>query len=426
MPSLPAERHEAVAAISAIDRGPGRHWLAEQAAAGEPLGAKQIARLRAAFGAEPARWLVEFAAAQAKAAEKFGSGIWLSTQRGIQQATDRRTAAYKAARFPVGVGVCDLCCGIGGDAMALMARGPVAAVDQDAVLAPMAAANLREARHRPAAGGESPSRWAGAAVTVAAVQRWLPLPPGQLVHLDPDRRPGERRTVDPQHYQPPLATLERFVAEAAGAAVKLAPAATLPEAWNARCEREWISFRGSVRQQVAWWGALVADSEGPDPRGAGTWRATRLGPGELVDSFAVPPEVARRAAVGEAEVGKWLVDFDPAVRAAGLTAALAQTLGLRAVGGLAGFLTAATYERRHPLAAAYEIVWQGAAKWKRIAAAVRDRQLRIEAIKVRGAAVRPEPWQSSLAGLVAPDAAPATLLIGRHGKRLYAAIGRRG
>ena len=41
-------------------------------------------------------------------------------------------------------------------------------------------------------------------------------------------------------------------------AVKLAPAADVPDTWIERCEREWISRDGECRQLVAWFGRLTS------------------------------------------------------------------------------------------------------------------------------------------------------------------------
>ena len=57
------------------------------------------------------------------------------TRLGLEQATDAWVARYKATRFPAGQLLADLCCGIGGDLMALSERGPTRGVDRDPVAA---------------------------------------------------------------------------------------------------------------------------------------------------------------------------------------------------------------------------------------------------------------------------------------------------
>lgn len=411
------EDRESLTAIDAIAGGLGEEWFVEQTHSDEAIAAKTIQRLRKDYGPIAARWLLEFAAAHGKAVEKFGAGRWLTTQRGIQQATDRHTAAYKAFRFPLGEPVVDFCCGIGGDAMALARRGPTLAVDLDPHVARMAAANLAQALS-PAPDAVPDAR--NGMVVAFAAESLLPLPTGRWIHVDPDRRSGDRRTIDPALYQPPLATVEKAIENARGAAVKLAPATTIPPAWESRCTREWISFRGSVRQQVAWFGELRGDAR------PGTCQATRLLPDGAVSSFAVESE-NRAMRLGSTEaIGRYIVDFDPAVRAAGLSISLAETLGLQAIGGPAGFFTANRFDRWHPLAESYEIVWSGAGSLKVIEAAVRASGTRIDAIKVRGASIRPERIQKKIRQAEADEPkCGVTLLIGCLGKRIYAVIGKR-
>ena len=68
------------------------------------------------------------------------------TDRALQQATDELLADYKARRFPAQRAVIDLGCGIGGDLLAIAQRGPTLGVDNDPILALLAAANLQRLR----------------------------------------------------------------------------------------------------------------------------------------------------------------------------------------------------------------------------------------------------------------------------------------
>ncbi len=65
------------------------------------------------------------------------------TARGLEQATDEIVAACTASRFPRGLPLAELCCGIGGDLLALAHRGPVVGVDRDPAAAILADANGR-------------------------------------------------------------------------------------------------------------------------------------------------------------------------------------------------------------------------------------------------------------------------------------------
>ena len=52
------------------------------------------------------------------------------TPEGLEQSTGDAISHYRAARFPTEIPLLDACCGIGGDALAFSARGPVVAVDR--------------------------------------------------------------------------------------------------------------------------------------------------------------------------------------------------------------------------------------------------------------------------------------------------------
>jgi hypothetical protein len=255
--------------------------------------------------------------------------------RALEQATDQFVAAYKAARFPADEPVADLCCGIGGDLLALAARGPVTGVDRDLALALLAAKNVTIPQgehetplHHPAAqgraGGTTP---AGvivgdvAAFDVGNFAAW---------HIDPDRRPQGRRTTQVELHEPGPDVIDRLRMLCPQAAVKLAPAAVVPDAWAEVAEQEWISRAGQCRQLVCWFGSLA---ENPGSRRATIvdrgWPVVRSIVGCADDE--VPHAVA---------LGRYIFEPDAAVLAAGLTATLANEHGLEAITPGVAYLTA--------------------------------------------------------------------------------------
>ena len=89
-----------------------------------PLSPNQFARLRDKIGAQRATILVAQMALKQRAIEKFPQSQQLFfTELGLQQSTDMAIATFKAAQlrrdYPAVAHVTDLCCGIGGDLMAL-------------------------------------------------------------------------------------------------------------------------------------------------------------------------------------------------------------------------------------------------------------------------------------------------------------------
>ena len=99
------------------------------------------------------------------------------TAVGFEQATDEFVARYKAGRFAAGGAVADLCCGIGGDLLALAARGPACGVDRDPVVTLLAAANVL------AVVPQSVVSFSAADVETFDVRECA------AWHIDPDRRP---------------------------------------------------------------------------------------------------------------------------------------------------------------------------------------------------------------------------------------------
>lgn len=375
-----------------------------------PLSPAQLQRLRGRIGRERAEWLVDTAALRAPAAAKLGCEGLLVTGRGLQQSTDVQTARYKASHFPGGSAVMDLCCGVGGDAMALAERGPVVAIDRDPALCRFVAHNLARSEAR------------AAAVVCVSAERWE-MPPGARVHIDPDRRPDQRRVADPHRSEPPVEVIDAILARSAGGAIKLSPAAEIPHRWATEGAREWISRSGSCRQQVLWFGIGAA---------AGTRAATLLDrEGRPHTIRAVGDAVASHVAAATAPA-EWMFDFDPAVRAAGLSQTLGERLGLKCLGGPAGFFTAADLpDEGAEVAALYQpfrVLWQGPVDDKKLRRLLADFDVGVLEIKIRGVDLVAETLRRRLLKKRPRDGGRSlSLLIGRVQSpgRSYAVLAER-
>ncbi len=175
------------------------------------------------------------------AATKFSRAEEMLFDRvGLEQATDEIVAHHKARRFAGFDQVVDLCCGIGGDVIALAGVASVVAVDWSNVRLSMAAHNA-EVYDRRIATLEGD----------AAFVR----PDADAVHVDPDRRATGRRRHAAESGSPDLSELERIVRHYEHAALKLSPGidfASLPFDG----EIELISHRGECKQAVIWTGKL--------------------------------------------------------------------------------------------------------------------------------------------------------------------------
>ncbi|MGW2345616.1 class I SAM-dependent methyltransferase [Streptomyces sp. NPDC001661] len=312
--------------------------------------------------------LVSAALAQARlrqrAVAKFGAedaGRMYFTPNGVEQATRTSVAAYRAGAFErLGVrSVADLCCGIGGDAIALARAGiRVLAVDRDPLTCAVARANAE------ALGLAELIEVREADVTEVDTAAY------DAVFVDPARRGGRGRIFDPEAYSPPLSWAVSAALKAPRAALKIAPG--IPhEAIPAEADAEWISDGGDVKEAVLWFGTAP-----------GRMRATLLpGPRELVSRGLPDPEVR--------SVGRYLYEPDGAVIRAHLVAEVAEEVGGGLVDETIAYVTA---DELHPTpyAAAYEITDQLPFNVKKLKALLREREIGVLTVKKRGSAVEPE------------------------------------
>ncbi|MER5935633.1 methyltransferase domain-containing protein [Streptomyces sp. NPDC002054] len=314
-----------------------------------------------------------------RAVAKFGAEDayrMFFTPGGVEMATRASVAAYRAGRFAaLGVrSLADLCCGIGGDAIALARAGiRVLAVDRDPLTVAVARANAE------ALGLEGLIEVREADVTEVDTAGY------DAVFLDPARRGGRGRTFDPEAYSPPLSWAVRAAGSARFAAIKIAPG--IPhEAVPAEAEAEWISDHGDVKEAVLWFGTASGTAPGTAPEAPGTpgpVRATLLpGPHSLCPEDPLPdPEPG--------PVGRWLYEPDGAVIRAHLVAEVAAELDGRLIDPTIAYVTADEL-RPTPYATAYEITDVLPFNLKKLKALLREREVGVLTVKKRGSAIEPE------------------------------------
>ncbi|MDO4585135.1 MAG: class I SAM-dependent methyltransferase [Planctomycetia bacterium] len=233
------------------------------------------------------------------------------TPVGLEQATDAWVAAYKASRFPEGVPAADVCCGVGGDLLALARRGEVCGIERDAATAWVAQANLKD-------------RGTVLPIDAEAFLERFSADAFPCLHIDPDRRPEGFRSTRWAFFAPSRKIVEQLLENRRCAAVKLAPGSELPNEWEKRgVEWEWIGRKRQCRQLVAWLGTDFAGK-------GGRYRATLVDSesGAVLRTFCGTPGVPIPAAT---TWGTYLFDVDSTFLAAGLEGSLAQTHHLHAV-----------------------------------------------------------------------------------------------
>ncbi|MET8562448.1 methyltransferase domain-containing protein [Streptomyces flaveolus] len=318
-----------------------------------------------------------------RAVAKFGAedaGRMFFTPNGVEQSTRASVAAYRAGRLKeLGVtSVADLCCGIGGDAIALARAGiRVLAVDRDPLTAAAARANAE------ALGLAGLIEVREADVTEVDTAGY------DAVFVDPARRGGQSggaarsasvrgggratggRVFDPEAYSPPLSWAVETALKAPRAALKIAPGVP-HEVVPAAAEAEWVSDGGDVKEAVLWFGTGAP----------GAVRATLLpGPRTLLGRGLPDP--------GVRPVGRYLYEPDGAVIRAHLVAEVAEEVGGGLLDPTIAYITA-DEPRPTPYATAYEITDRLPFNVKKLKALLREREVGTLTVKKRGSAVEPE------------------------------------
>jgi SAM-dependent methyltransferase len=234
------------------------------------------------------------------------------TREALEQATSEVVARHRAARFAAFGHVADLCCGIGGDALALAAVGlAVDAVDTAALRVAMTEANAAALGLADRVRGR-----AGDALSV-------PLPEVRAAFVDPARRADGRRYLDPEDYTPPLSVIRARFSTGFPLAVKIAPGVAQADLRTIDAEVEFVSLSGELKECVLWFGPLRTTER----------RATVL-PARATLFADVPLETRPPVSVGA-----FLYDPDPAVTRAGLVHALAEQLDAHPIDAQVHLLT---------------------------------------------------------------------------------------
>jgi SAM-dependent methyltransferase len=244
---------------------------------------------------------LETALLRRRAAAKFTRADRMYfTREALEQASAEVVARYRARRYASYPHVADLCCGIGGDAIALAGVVPrVIAVDRD----PLRLAMARE--------GAAAYDVAERIRFVAADVRVFGTGGAPAAFFDPARRAAGRRLRHVERYEPPLSVVRDWRSVTPAIGVKLSPAVDPRElaALELDGELEFISVEGELREAALWLGPLRTAAR----------RATLLPAGHtLTETGAPPPPVA--------PPGRYLLEPDPAVYRAGLLAELAAQL----------------------------------------------------------------------------------------------------
>jgi hypothetical protein len=323
------------------------------------------------------------------------------TRRGLEQSTDFWVASHKARRFPGECQVADLCCGVGGDLLALAKRGPVVGVDLDPVLSLFALENAK------AAGVSSQ-----VSTKTQAVEELL----GSLDvwHIDPDRRPDGKRVSRIETSLPSAAWMNQLLTQHPTGAIKLAPGDPGAGMTTDQVEWEFISRDGEVRQQVVYFGALT---QRPMERVCTVLsRAGRLLAefSALTVDGAAPPQIAPR-------IGRYLYEPDASVTVAGLETNLGMKYELAFTSFPRGYLTG-DVEILDPVMQRFEVIEAMPFDRRKLKSALQTRGIGRLEVKSREKSVEANQLQKDMA---TRGGNVATLLVTRFDGKIWAVLANR-
>lgn len=382
---------------------PSSSELLAQAEAGDLSKLSWLQGLRESWGGELVSIALELVEARRRAAAKFPGQVNLVADiAGVEQATGALTAGHKARRFErlAPERVHDLCCGIGGDALALAAVAPTRAYDISPLRAWMCGENLGRA------GSAADCRCGD--VEALGLE-------GVTVHIDPSRREGDlqgrgsgRRAWAYRDYRPGPDFIRALLEKNPDSAVKLGPGVDVEELPELdRMEVEFIQESGRLVQAVLWSGRLA---ENP-----GQHTATLLPRGAQVSGTQCPPPCDPGRGLG-----RWIAAPALSLERSGLVGHLCREHGLAEIVPGLGLLTAPS-AAPDPWFTSYEVLESMPWRPRKVAAWLAARDAGVVDVKTRGGAVDPEQARKQLRG---KGANHFMVFVLRLGKKVVAAICR--
>jgi SAM-dependent methyltransferase len=353
-----------------------------------------VARLRVEVGVELAGPAWELAGLRARARPVFGADadVLFLTADTLEQAgrpamADRRSRRLLAGGVP---SVADLGCASGTDTIALARAGAdVVAVDRDPLARALTSANAQ------ALGVADRVRVLAADVVdlvAAAEDGHVAGCPAAV--LDPARRAGGRRLMDPDRWSPPWTTVVQLLDRVPVSVVKVAPGLDHDRV-PPGIEAEWVSAGGSIVEALLWGRDLTR-----------TWRRATLvrDDGTLELTADTDPGPAQTA-----PVRAWLHEPDPAVIRSGLISLVAAELGATLIDPTIAYLSS-DGSAESPWVRSYRVAEVLPFNLKKLKAFLRSRGVGRVVVKKRGSPIEPEALARQLRG---PGSASAVVVVTR-------------
>ncbi|TFV76010.1 class I SAM-dependent methyltransferase [Blastococcus sp. CT_GayMR19] len=352
-----------------------------------------LSRLRAEVGTDLAGPAWGVARQRHKARATFGADAdrLLFTGDTLEQAGRPALADRRAARLlaPGSESVADLGCAAGTDTIALARAGArVVAVDRDPVARELTLLNTTALglTRVEVIDADVVDLVAAAADGVVAGCR--------AAVLDPARRAGGRRQLDPDRWSPPWSTVTALLDRVPATVVKVAPGLDHDRV-PAGIEAEWISVGGSIVEALLWGRGLSA-----------TWRRATLVGRDAVHELTADQDPGL-APTGP--VRRWLHEPDPAVIRSGLVACVAADLGATLIDPTIAYLTS-DGPAANPWVSSYRVTDVLPFNLKKLRALLRTQGVGRVVVKKRGSPIEPETLARQLRG---PGSGSAVVVVTR-------------
>jgi SAM-dependent methyltransferase len=377
-----------------------------------------LERLRRSATPEQAAAALETALLRQRAATKFPSAASLYfTREALEQSSAWPVACWRAQRFRRVLGrgahVADLCCGVGGDALALASAGlRVTAVDRDPLRLAMLAANA-------------------AALGLTELIQLLALdleqqasPIADALFFDPARRSNGRRVFALADYAPSVSLVTHWRSNTPAVGVKVAPGVRDEELVALDVsEVELVSLGGELKEAMLWFGPLARAGRratllvaGTDARPEHQREAPVLSAANPAAQTLFQPSGEALPRVALSEPGAWLYEPDPAVIRAHLVALVAHQLGARQLDGEIAYLTADD-ARATPFARCWRILEWHPFGLKQLRARVRALDPGPVTVKKRGSPLDTDALARQLSG---PGSRPLVVVLTQmRGKPIF-------
>jgi hypothetical protein len=200
--------------------------------------------------------------------------------------------------------------------------------------------------------------------------------------LDPARRAGGRRLLNPDRWSPPWSSVTTLLDRVPASVVKVAPGLDHDRVPSG-IEAEWVSVGGTIVEALLW---------GREP--SATWRRATL-----VRDGAVH-ELTAGADPGPATTGPvraWLHEPDPAVIRSGLVAPVADALDATLIDPTIAYLTSDA-RADSPWVSSYRVRDVLPFNLKKLRAHLRTRGIGRVVVKKRGSPIEPEALARQLRG----------------------------